>query len=567
MPKIENGILTATNAEILNTVRQYAPDDYKSRVPAVTQGNVANAIKALNAYTPDWNVFWNILLNRIALTIVRQKSFTNPLGYLKRSSMRWGTTIQEMQVNLLRAKEYQKDAVNVFGLEGREPDIHVKYHTMNRKDKYEMALPLEQVLFGAFTSDTQLSALLNSCLAQPMNSDQNDEFILMLNLLKHYQDFQGFYNIHIDDIAGAPDRDTAVERCEKLATAVRAMNTKLRYYSTDYAAEGRNAGLATLTDKSLLIIPADVDAVMTVQMLAYMFNEKNGELIADRIIVVPKIPIPGVQAILVDEDFFLCADNLAPFTLTAPVNPMNLTQLSVMHHWETLSYSLFANAVMFSTMEDTQVMSIDSTVNGVTLLDAQGQDNSTIQPTLDLSTGYITLPEIKLVATVTGTGNPNQAVRFELAAYDGKGHVTALPADCYVDSYGTFHAGHAKSGAKVVVKAISIADPSKAAVYTVTVDGSVPVTGLTATPAEVTVVKGKTETFSVAVTPGTATDPTFTAAIADGEGNVTIAVDRLKSTVAVTGVTAGTAKIVLSANGAEGNKVVTKTVPVTINEA
>lgn len=567
MPKIENGILTATNAEILNTVRQYAPSDYQSRVPAVTQGNVADAIKALNAYTPDWNVFWNVLLNRIALTIVRQKSFTNPLGYLKRSSLRWGTTIQEMQVNLLRAKEYQKDAVNVFGLDGREPDIHVKYHTMNRKDKYEMALPLEQVLYGSFTSDMQLSALLNSCLAQPMNSDQNDEFVLMLNLLKHYQDFQGFYNIHIDDIAGAPDRETAVGRCEKLATAVRAMNTKLRYYSTDYSAEGRNAGLSTLTDRTLLIIPADVDAVMTVQMLAYMFNEKKGELIADRIIVVPKIPIPGVQAILVDEDFFLCSDNLAPFTLTAPINPLNLTQLSVMHHWETLSYSLFANAIMFSTMEDTRVMSVDSTVNGVTLLDAQGKDNSTVQPTLDLSTGYIKMPEIKLIATVTGTGNPNQAVRFELAAYDGKGHVTALPADCYVDSYGTFHAGHAKSGAKVVIKAISIADPSNTADYTVTVDGAVPVTGLTASPAAVTVVKGKTEKFAVSATPENATDPTFTAAIADGDANITISIDRPKSTVSVTGVAAGTAKIVLSANGAEGNKVVTKTVNVTVNDA
>lgn len=567
MPKIENGILTATNAEILNTVRQYAPSDYQSRVPAVTQGNVADAIKALNAYTPDWNVFWGVLLNRIALTVVRQKSFTNPFGYLKRYSLRWGTTIQEMQVNLLRAKEYQKDAVNVFGLEGREPDIHVKYHTMNRKDKYEMALPLEQVLFGSFTSDMQLSALLNSCLAQPMNSDQNDEFILMLNLLKHYQDFEGFYNIHIDDIASAPDRQTAIERCEKLTTAVRAMNTKLRYYATDYAAEGRNAGLATITDKSLLIIPADVDAVMTVQMRAYMFNEQDGKLVADRIIVVPKIPIPGVQAILVDEDFFLCADNLSPFTLTGPVNPLNISQLSVMHHWETLSYSLFANAIMFSTMDDTVVMSIDTTVDSVTLLDAQGQGSSTIKPTLDLSTGYVKLPEIKLIATVTGTGNPNQAVRFELASYDGKGHVTALPADCYVDSYGTFHAGHAKSGAKVVIKAISIADPSKTASYTVTVDGSVPVTGLTATPATVTVVKGKTETFAVSATPDNATDPTFTAAIADGDANITIAVDRLKSTVAVTGVTAGTAKVILSANGAEGNGVVTKTVQVTVNDA
>lgn len=567
MKKIENGILTATNAEILNTVRQYAPSDYQSRVPAVTQGNVEDAIKAMNAYTPDWNVFWNVLLNRIALTVVRQKSFTNPLSYLKRASTRWGTTIQEMQVNLLRAKEYQKDAVNVFGLDGREPDIHVKYHTMNRRDKYEIALPMEQVISGAFTGEEQLSALINSCLAQPMNSDQNDEFVLMLNLLKHYQDFQGFYNIHIDDIVGAPDRDTAVERCEKLATAVRAMNTKLRYYSTDYSSEGRNAGLATLTDRTLLIIPADVDAAMTVQMLSYMFNAKNGELVADRIIVVPKIPIPGVQAILVDEDFFLCSDNIPPFTLTAPINPFNATQITVMHHWETLSYSLFANAIMFSTMPDTQITSIDSTVGGVTLLDARGKDNSTVQLTLDRSTGYIKLPEIKLIATVTGTGNPNQAVRFELAAYDGKGHVTALPADCYVDSYGVFHAGHAKSGAKVVIKAISIADPTKTADYTVTVDGAVPVTGLTASPAAVTVVKGKTAEFAVSTTPEDATDPTFTAAIADGDANIAISIDRLKSTVSVTGVAAGTAKIVLSANGAEGNKVVTKTVTVTVSNA
>ena len=158
-------------------------------------------------------------------------------------------------------------------------------------------------------------------------------------------------------------------------------------------------------------------------------------------------------------------------------------------------------------------------------------------------------------------------MRFELAAYDGKGHVTTLPADCYVDSYGTFHAGHAKSGAKVVVKAISIADPSKTAKYTDTVDGAVPVTGLTANPAAVTVVKGKTEAFAVSATPANATDPTFTAAIADGEDKVTIAIDRLKSTVSVTGVAAGTAKVVLSANGAEGTKVVTKTVQVTVNEA
>lgn len=566
MPKIENGKLTATNAEILNTVRQYAPSDYQSRVPAVTQATVQEAIKALNTYTPDWNVFWNILLNRIALTVFRNKSFTNPLGYLKRASVRWGTQIQEMQVNLIRAKEYTKDAMDVFGIEGREPDIHIKYHTMNRRDKYEIALPMQQVLTGAFTGDEQLSSLINSCLAQPMNSDQNDEFLLMMNLLKHYQDFQGFYNIHVDDINTAATKEDKVAICENIVEAVRALNTKLSYYSTDYSYTGRNEGLATLTTNTLLIIDADLDAAMTVKMLAYMFNAENGKLIADRIIRVPKIPIPGCHAILVDEDFFLCADNIQPMTLTAPINPLNMTQVSVLHHWETLSYSLFANAIMFSTLPDTVINDLDSTVTGVTLKDAQGGDNSTIMPELDLQTGYITLPSVKLKAEVTGANVPSQAVRYELAAYDGKGHVQGLPADCYVDSFGTFHAGHTKAGAKVVITAVSIQDPSQSAQYTVTVEGTTATTGLTATPAAVTVKKGESQTVTVKATPAAATDPTFTVAIAEGDDKCTVAIDRVHSTVTVTGAEVGDAKLILSANGAEGTKVVTKTVEVTVTE-
>lgn len=558
---IENGILRATNAEIMNTVRQYAPDDYQRRVPAVTQGNVDTAIKALNSYTPDWNVFWNILLNRIALTMVRQRSFTNPLGSLKRSSVRWGTQIQEMQVNLLRAKEYQKDVTNIYGLEGREPDIHVKYHTMNRRDKYEITLPMEQVLAGGFTGDEQLSALLNSCLSMPMNSDQNDEFLLMMQLTKHYQDFTGFYNIHLDEITTADDK---AEVCRSLVRAVRALNTNLRYYSTDYSAEGRNAGLSTLTERTMLIIDSTMDSYLTVDMLAYMFNAEDGKLIADRIIRVPKIPIPGAHAILVDEDFFLCADNIPPLTLTAPINPQNMTQPVVMHHWETLSYSLFANAILFSTMPDTDIASIESTVTSVKLVDAEGKDASTIEPSIDTRTGAISLPSVKLHATVEGANSPSQAVRYELKAYNGKGHVISLPADCYVDSTGTFHAGHAKAGAVITVIATSIQAPQYSAVYTATVEGTVATTGLTAKPASLSVVVGKSVTTTVTATPADATDPGFTVAVSEGTDKVNVSLDRLKGVVTVTGVKEGSATIVLSATGANGTPV-TKTVAVTVS--
>ena len=557
MAEIKNGILHATNAEIFNTIRNYAPSDYQSRVPAVTQATIGDAISALNDYTPDWNVFYNILLNRIATTLVRQKSFTNPLAQFKRSSIKYGTQIQEMQVNLLRAKSYDKNAMNIYGLEGREPDIHVKYHTMNRRDKYEITLPMEQVLSGAFDGSEDLAALLNSCLAQPMNSDQNDEFLLMLNLFKHYQDFTGFYNVQIDPIT---DADSA----RKLVKAVRVMNTNLRYYSTDYSAEGRNAGLSTLSDSTMLLIDANVDATLTVDMLAYMFNAEDGKLIADRIIRVPKLPVAGASAFLVDTDFLLCADNIPALTLTAPINPQNMTQPVVMHHWETLSYSLFTNAIMFSTMPDTDVTRLESTVTGVTLTDADGRDSGTVMPTLDTRTGYASTPSVKLLATVKGNNSPSQAVRYELRAFNGRGRGIALPANCYVDSTGTLHTGAAKAGTVIKVTATSIQNEQFSATYTATVEGVKATTALTSTPAAITVKVEESVTAKVAATPQDATDAGFTVAVVTGADNVGVSVDRVHGTYTVTGIKQGAATLVLSATGA-GDTPVTKTVAVTVN--
>lgn len=557
MAEIKNGILHATNAEIFNTIHNYAPSDYQSRVPAVTQATIGDAISALNDYTPDWNVFYNILLNRIATTLVRQKSFTNPLAQFKRSSIKYGTQIQEMQVNLLRAKSYDKNAMNIYGLEGREPDIHVKYHTMNRRDKYEITLPMEQVLSGAFDGSEDLAALLNSCLAQPMNSDQNDEFLLMLNLFKHYQDFTGFYNVQIDPIT---DADSA----RKLVKAVRVMNTNLRYYSTDYSAEGRNAGLSTLSDSTMLLIDANVDATLTVDMLAYMFNAEDGKLIADRIIRVPKLPVAGASAFLVDTDFLLCADNIPALTLTAPINPQNMTQPVVMHHWETLSYSLFTNAIMFSTLPDTDVTRLESTVTGVTLTDAEGRDSGTVMPTLDTRTGYASTPAVKLLATVKGNNSPSQAVRYELRAFNGRGRGIALPANCYVDSTGTLHTGAAKAGTVIKVTATSIQNEQFSATYTATVEGVKATTGLTSTPAAITVKVDESATAKVAATPQDATDAGFTVAVVTGADNVGVSVDRVHGTYTVTGIKQGAATLVLSATGA-GDTPVTKTVAVTVN--
>ena len=564
---IQNGMLRMSNAEIMNTVRQYAPDDYKTRIPPATQGSVDATLKALNAYQNDWNVFWDVLHNRIGMTMVRQRSFTNPLSIARRISMRYGTTIQEMQVNLLRAKDYAKDAINVFGIEDREPDIHQQFHTMNSRLKYEIVTPMADVLRGAFTSETDLSALINSIYAKPYDSMENDEYLQQVQLFADYQKIEGFYNVHVDAIDPAASSADAAEAGRMLTRAVRALNTKLRFYSQDYSAEGRQAGLSTLSNSTYLVTTADVDASLTVDMLAYMFNEQDGKLLADRIVVLPRFPegLQGCQALLLEDDFLLTADNLPPTMLTAPMNPENMTQLRVLHVWRTLSYSRFANAIMFSTAPDTEVTRLDSTVTGVTLLDAQSHTESTVETSVD-SNGYPHTPAIQLIATVNGNNHPSQAVVYTLEGYDGKGKAWGLPSDCFVDSQGKFHAGHTPAGTVVIVKATSIQNPEFSATYKVTVEGAEYVTAVTATPATVNVVAGSTVDVKVTFTPANPTDDGFTAALADGT-HAMVQVDHVGKTVRVTGVSEGTDTLVITATGSDSGVNVVKTVAVTVTAA
>lgn len=560
---IEGGMLRATNAEIMNTVRRYAPDDYKSRIPPATQGNVSETLKALNGYTPSWNVFWDVLINRIGLTMVRQRSFQNPLSIARRVSLRYGEQIQEMQVNLVRAKDYSKDAMNVFGIAGREPDIHQQFYTVNSRLKYDIAIPMAEMLSGAFTEETSLSALINSCMAAPYNSMENDEYLQQVELFKHYDEFEGFFNEKVPMFGYQDSSADAAEAGRTFTKAVRYYNDQFKFYSMDYSAEGRNRGLSTTDPQTYLVIGSSQMASLTVDMLGYMFNEQNGQLATNRVVVLPKLPDPTAVAYLVGEDFLLTADKLGPLVLTSPINPQNMTQVHTLHVWRALCYSLFTNAVKFSTQPSTVVTRLDSTVTGVTLLDAESHDTSTVETWVD-SNGFIHSPEIQLVATVQGNNGPSQAVSFTLEGYDGRGRAWTVPADCFVDSMGKFHAGHTPAGTTVIIKATSVQDPSFSATYTVIVEGQTYVTAVTATPTSVTVNAGASQSVSVTFTPATPTDDDFTAALVGGT-HAAIQVDRKNHTVTVTGVSEGTDTLVITATGSESGTSVTKTVPITVN--
>ena len=453
----------ASNAEILNTVRQYAPNDYQTRVPAVTQASVQMAFDALNSYLPDWNVFWDILLNRVGRTIIRNKSFNNPLKPFKQATMRFGTQVQEISTNLIKAKGYDKYAVDVWTMS--EPELWTFYHKMNVKHRYDITVPMEDVLRGAFNEGSDLAALLNAVLAKPMDSMENDEFLMMVDVLREHDlhggldGDSGFYNIQMPDFSTLANHADLEDAARQLVREVRRLNTNLRYYSADYSPVGRAQGFMTKTDNSILLIDSTVDAVLTVDMRAYMFNEQAGDLLADRIVVLPKLPVEGTSAMLVDEDFFMCFDNLSPVMLDMPLNAKNMTKNYFLHVWQTMSSSKLANAIKFSKEPTTDLSTAKPTYTAVTLTDDTGAKTSTTFTHGDT---------IALTATVTGTGAFNPAVAFKVETFNGSGKAYTLPADVFVDSRGNLHTGSASAKDVIKVTATSIGDNTKSASYTAT---------------------------------------------------------------------------------------------------
>lgn len=538
----EEGRLNLTNAQILDTVRKYAPNDYKERVPATTQGSVAATLRAMNNYTPNWDVFWNVFLGRIGrVQINARMNFTNPLSKLKRPALRYGRTIQEVQANLIKARAYDAKAENVFGREGREPDIHQIFHTENRRDKYVINIPMEDVLRGSFIEGESISAFFNSLTEAPIASANNDEYLLMRTLLETYDNLWGFWNINVPDMhdLGA-NLDAKISAGVQLITAMNATYTKMKFYRTEYSPEGRNKGLATKSNRLIAIIDADVNAALKAANMSYAFHNDEQKIIADDIIVLDQLPIAGCQALLLDEEWFQVADTLGPLSMVSPMNTDNLSYNTFYHIWQVLSYSIFLGATMFSTRPDSVITAAQATYTGVTLQDAAGNTSSTIQPG----------QELQLIATVTGTNSPNQAVVYSIKAFNGHGAVQTLPAEMFVDSNGVFHSGNCHDIDKVTIAATSVADSQYQALYTVTVAGATYMTALAGEAVSVKV--GANATSALTWTPSGGTDKSYEAYSADD--SIATVANVADDVLTVSGVAEGSTSIVLVAKGGDPTK-------------
>src|SRR5699024_10467401 len=138
--------LNANAAGIMNVIRNEASPEYRQAVPTVEQTveSIKAAGTAIMAFQPRMNEFVNIA-NRIAVVAVTSKMYENPWAFMKKGTVEFGETVEEIFVNMVKAEPYDapNSPANVF--KRRLPDVRTMFHAMDLQTKYPVTISYQQL--------------------------------------------------------------------------------------------------------------------------------------------------------------------------------------------------------------------------------------------------------------------------------------------------------------------------------------------------------------------------------------------------------------------------------------
>ena len=334
-------------AKVFNVIRANSSEVFMNTIPSATKENIQTISGILfnDAYQPMLNEFVSNLINRIALTIVRNKSYNNPLAIFKKGSVPLGTDIQDIYENPAEAEAYEySNTAMAKLLTITDPDTHVAYYRRNRKDMYTKTIAREG-LQGAFVSWDKFEDYVSSITQSLYSGNYIDEFKYTKALV------DGAYDsgkVIVEQVSKPVDEATAKAFVKK----ARALYSKMKFPSTEYNAYSKFSGakgtITTWTDEDRLVLIAtsDVLAEVDVDVLARAFNIDNAKFLG-RVIEVDKFENDEIQAVLCDEAWLQIYDNLLRFDEFYNARVMAWNEY--LHAWGTYAICPFANAVVLAT--------------------------------------------------------------------------------------------------------------------------------------------------------------------------------------------------------------------------
>lgn len=474
MKRVAKSVLNASTLDILNVIRENAGYEYQNTVPKVTKATDIPAVGQIIYGDPAIaNKFINALVNRIAMVRVQSATFNNPYSVLKKGYIEFGETIEEIFVGIAKVVEYTPEKGEEREFKRTLPDVRSVFHIMNWRTMYPVTIQDED-LKQAFLSLDGVTDLIAKIVDQVYTAAEYDEFLLFKYLLIKAISHGKMKPLSVGD--GTNPKDSA--------KAFRGTSNLLTFMKDSYNEQG--VVTSTPKNRQVIFMDAKFNAEFDVDVLASAFNMDKADFMGRLFLIddfttfdnkrfeeirknstgIEEVTpqelalLADVNAVLLDEEWFQVYDNNNRFTEKYVASGLYWNYFY--HTWKTVSYSPFANAVVFvkdtanialpaaltakimskDTSEDATVLTLDASVNGASL-----QPNTALfVQTPELTAkgiavnkyGALIIPasasreEITLKATVNGTGytaKPKSSEKVTINASSSVGTTVNMAKD------------------------------------------------------------------------------------------------------------------------------------------
>ena len=378
---------------VLNDIREHASLDYQRAIPLAVNENLEEIADAVMNSAQLQNDYVAALVNRISASRFTSRMFENPYQKFIKGTNRFGDTIEEIYVNMANAHEYNPSIAENEVYKREIPDINAVFHRRNSKVFYKNTIQYD-ALYASFLSDNGMRSLIGRIVDAMYGAANRDIFYCTKKLMNVYAPY--YYKVTVPAATAA--------NADQIVTTIKGISNMLEFPSDLY----NRFGVENFTEKKrqVLILRADVAAVLDVNSLAKAFNLQYADFIAGTYVTVDTFGdgLDNMLGLLVDDEFFQIYENLVKFTEN--YNGQGLYWQYFLHRWMTYSISPFSNAVAFVTGEITAptAISIDPVEPNVPQGGTQ-QFTATVTPSAAQQSGHWEISGQKKGGTyITATG-------------------------------------------------------------------------------------------------------------------------------------------------------------------
>ena len=376
--RIAVSTLNASTVDIMNVIRDNASLAYQNNVPVVETENDIPRVGEVIYGTPAFsNEFINALVNRIALVRVQSATFNNPYERMKKGYLDFGESVEEIFVNIAKVFEFSQEKAESRELKQYKPDIKAAFHAMNWKVLYPVSISDDQLRM-AFLSAEGVTNLIAKIVDSVYTAANYDEYLLFKYMI-------------IKSATGGKMKPVPVNASDpkNYAKAFRGTSNMLTFMKSEY----NSAHVLNTTPKNrqVIFMDAQFNADFDVDVLSAAFNMDKADFMGSLFLVddwtsfdnarwetiransdgVEEVTaaelalMQNVKAIVLDEEWFQIYDNLNKFAETFISSGLRWNYFY--HTWKTVSFSPFANAVVFvlSTASIANPASVAYTVEAV----------------------------------------------------------------------------------------------------------------------------------------------------------------------------------------------------------